>query len=217
MLSESADATQPDPIPPKRRGQNINRSAVKALENLPPGSKISLTMSTDTKSFVGTSGTQFATECGIVIRNVCPLNFHKWESLPATMKEKMYEKLQVCCIYFTFYFFFCSINILHFHLYCYHIYTHTHTHSMQVRFNLLRTDRLFMEYVDTRLHSQWKRTRGELSAHWREIGGETNPEFARSQMRANCKSLEDWHHMCDYWEKDATRVSILTLVSVHLI
>lgn len=57
-------------------------------------------MATGTKGFVGTSATQFANECGIVIRSVCPMNFHKWESVPADDKKVMYEKLEVSCIYF---------------------------------------------------------------------------------------------------------------------
>jgi hypothetical protein len=85
---------------------------------------------------------------------------------------------------------------------------------MQVRFNLLRTDRLFMEYVNARLRAQWKRTRGELSAYWKKNGGKTNPEFARKQMKSNCRSQEDWNHMCDYWELESTKASVLISVSV---
>ncbi|KAL9992172.1 putative transposase, Ptta/En/Spm, plant [Helianthus debilis subsp. tardiflorus] len=73
------------------------------------------------------------------------------------------------------------------------------------KFNLLRTDRAFMGYVDYRLHRQWTRTRGELSAHWKKNGGKTNPRLARSMMKSNCRSLEDWNHLCDYWELESTR------------
>ncbi|KAI3755346.1 hypothetical protein L1987_55143 [Smallanthus sonchifolius] len=141
--TKAADSNQPVVDPPKRRGPNINRSATKTLENLPEGSKISLTMSTGTKVFVGPSASQFATECGIVMRNV--------------------------------------------------------------KFNLLRTDRRFMEYVNEQLRIRWKRTRGNLSEHWKNNGGKMNPQFARSQMKPNCRSQEDWNHMCDYWELESTR------------
>ncbi|MFS7922920.1 hypothetical protein Hanom_Chr03g00254681 [Helianthus anomalus] len=62
-----------------------------------------------------------------------------------------------------------------------------------------------MGYVDSRLHYQWKRTRGELSAHWKNNGGKTNPRLARSMMKSNCRSPEDWNHLCDYWELESTR------------
>ncbi|KAI3776063.1 hypothetical protein L1987_45823 [Smallanthus sonchifolius] len=93
IMFSTADSDQPVVDPPKRRGPNINRSATKTLENLPKGSKISLTIATGTKVFVGPS--LFATKCGIVMHNVCPLNFHKWESIPDDVKDQMYEKLQV--------------------------------------------------------------------------------------------------------------------------
>ncbi|KAD7477975.1 hypothetical protein E3N88_01111 [Mikania micrantha] len=143
-------------------------SATKTLDNLPPGAKISLTLSGDTKGFVGNSATQFATECGITIRNYCPMNFHTWESVPDDVKNMLYEKLQG-------------------------------------RFNLLRSDRVFMEHVNARLHAQWKRTRGTLSAYWKKNGGKTNPQLARSKMMPNCRNQEDWNHLCDYWELEKTR------------
>ncbi|KAL8228419.1 hypothetical protein R6Q57_016003 [Mikania cordata] len=80
--------------PPKRRGPNINHSVARSLHNLPEGTKIPLTMDKETKTFVGTSATKFATECGIVIRNVCPMNFHTWDSIPKEVKTLMYEKLE---------------------------------------------------------------------------------------------------------------------------
>ncbi|KAL8210937.1 hypothetical protein R6Q57_005374 [Mikania cordata] len=79
---------------PKRRGPNINQSVARTLHNLPEGTKIPLTMDKQTKNFVGTSATKFATECGIIIRNVCPMNFHTWDSVPKEVKTLMYEKLE---------------------------------------------------------------------------------------------------------------------------
>ncbi|KAJ0584735.1 hypothetical protein HanRHA438_Chr05g0226261 [Helianthus annuus] len=96
----TTDSNQTQVDPPKRRGPNLNLSATKDFENLPEGSKISLTMAGGTKGFVGRTATQFANECGIVMRSVCPMNFHKWESVPADIKNLMYEKLQVSWIYF---------------------------------------------------------------------------------------------------------------------
>ncbi|MFS7999335.1 hypothetical protein Hanom_Chr12g01164831 [Helianthus anomalus] len=63
--------------PPKRRGPSLNRSVTRTLENLPEGSKIPLIMDKYTIAFVGTSAADFATECGIIIRNFCPMNYHK--------------------------------------------------------------------------------------------------------------------------------------------
>ncbi|KAD3639969.1 hypothetical protein E3N88_29192 [Mikania micrantha] len=125
-------------------------------------------MDKDTKTFVGTSATKFATECGIVIRNVCPMNFHTWDSVPKEVKTLMYEKLEGS-------------------------------------FELLRADNIFMEYVDARLRAQWKRTRGVLSQHWKKNGGKTNLLAARSNMKPDCRSEEDWNHLCNYWELEKTR------------
>ncbi|KAD2394301.1 hypothetical protein E3N88_41278 [Mikania micrantha] len=116
----------------------------------------------------GTSATHFATECGIVIRNVCPMNYHTWDSVPSDVKTFMYEKLEG-------------------------------------RFELLRPDNIFMEYVNTRLRAQWKCTRGVLSQHWKMNGGKTNPTVARSKMKPDCRSEEDWNSLCDYWESEKTR------------
>ncbi|KAL8240225.1 hypothetical protein R6Q59_013580 [Mikania micrantha] len=127
-------------------------------------------MDKDTKTFVGTSATKFATECGIIIRNVCPMNFHTWDSVPKEVKTLMYEKLEGS-------------------------------------FELLRSDNIFMEYVDARLRAQWKRTRGVLSQHWKKNGGKTNPLAARSNMKPDCRSEEDWNHLCNYWELEKTRIN----------
>ncbi|KAK9070575.1 hypothetical protein SSX86_010977 [Deinandra increscens subsp. villosa] len=77
--------------------------------------------------------------------------------------------------------------------------------KLQVKFHLLRENKVFMEYVNTRLHLQWKRTRGTLSAHWKGNGGRTNPQLARSKMKSDCRNEEDWNHLCDYWELESTR------------
>ncbi|KAL8251083.1 hypothetical protein R6Q59_034776 [Mikania micrantha] len=154
--------------PPKRRGPNINHSVARTLHNFPEDTIIPLTMDKETKTFVGTSAAKFATECGIVIRNVCPMNFHTWDSVPKEVKTLMYEKLEGS-------------------------------------FELLRADNVFMEYVDARLRAQWKRTRGVLSQHWKKNGGKTNPLVARSNMKPDCRSEEDWNHLCNYWELEKTR------------
>ncbi|KAD0806404.1 hypothetical protein E3N88_43693 [Mikania micrantha] len=168
IITYYAYVDQPASDPPKRRGPSLNLSATKTLDNLPAGAKISLTLSTDTKGFIGNSATQFATECGIIIRNYCPMNFHTWDSIPNDVKNMLYEQLQG-------------------------------------RFNLLRSDRVFMEHVNARIHAQWKRTRGTLSEYWKRNGGKTNPQLARSKMKPNCRSQEDWNHLCDYWELEKTR------------
>ncbi|MFS7959593.1 hypothetical protein Hanom_Chr08g00692911 [Helianthus anomalus] len=162
IVKQCAGVDQPQVDPPKRRGPNLNLSATKDFEKMPEGSKISLIMAGGTKGFVGSIATQFANEIGIVVRSVCPMNYHKWESIPADIKNLMYEKLQV-------------------------------------------SYRAFMGYVDYRLHRQWTRTRGELSSHWKKNGGKTNPRLARSMIKSNCRSLEDWNYLCDYCELESTR------------
>ncbi|KAI3670869.1 hypothetical protein L1987_87512 [Smallanthus sonchifolius] len=131
-------------------------------------------MDTNTKAFIGESATTFATEIGIVIRNDCPMNFHKWDLIPEAMKTILYEKLEG-------------------------------------KFQLLRTNKAFMKYVDGRLHAQWVRTRGALSRHWKENGGKTYPQRARLQVHSNCWSQDDWDHVCDYWELEKPRVSMLII------
>ncbi|KAK1431984.1 hypothetical protein QVD17_08826 [Tagetes erecta] len=77
--------------------------------------------------------------------------------------------------------------------------------KLETKFNLLRLDRVFMEHVNDKLHRQWKRTCGTLSAYWMENGGITNPQQARSKVKADCRSKEDWNHLCDYWELESTQ------------
>ncbi|KAL8244827.1 hypothetical protein R6Q59_011085 [Mikania micrantha] len=36
-------------------------------------------------------------------------------------------------------------------------------------------------------------------------GGKTNPTVARSKMKPDCRSEEDWNSLCDYWESEKTR------------
>ncbi|MFS8026108.1 hypothetical protein Hanom_Chr16g01483081 [Helianthus anomalus] len=48
-----------------------------------------------TKAFVGTSATDFATELGIIVRDVFPMRFHKWDSIPEDVKTLIHEKLEV--------------------------------------------------------------------------------------------------------------------------
>ncbi|KAL8240241.1 hypothetical protein R6Q59_013596 [Mikania micrantha] len=68
-------------------------------------------------------------------------------------------------------------------------------------FELLRTDNVFMEYADARLRAQWIRIRGALSQHWKKKGGKTNPLVAISNMKSDCRSEEDWNHLCDSWSR----------------
>ncbi|KAJ0734556.1 hypothetical protein HanPI659440_Chr11g0421441 [Helianthus annuus] len=154
--------------PPKRRGPSLNRSVTRTSENLPEGSKIPLIMDKYTIAFFGTSATDFATECAIIIRNFCPMNYQKRDSVPEDAKALMYEKLEG-------------------------------------KFTLLRTDAVFMEYVNSRLHAQWKRTRCIWSQHWKQNGGKTNPQLARTKRKSDCRSQE-WNHLCDYWELEKTKV-----------
>ncbi|MFS8026839.1 putative transposase, Ptta/En/Spm, plant [Helianthus anomalus] len=164
---QPADTEQQSVDPPKRRGPNLNLSVNRTLKDLPEGSKIPLRMDEHTISFIGTSATDFATECGIIMRNICPMNYHTWESVPEDAKTLMYEKLEG-------------------------------------KFELLRTNTIFMEYVNARLHAQWKRTRGKWSEHWKKNGGKTNPQLARSKRKSDCP-IQEWNHLCDYWELEKTK------------
>ncbi|KAL8249561.1 hypothetical protein R6Q59_006429 [Mikania micrantha] len=151
--------------PPKRRGPSLNKSVAKIVST---GCKIPLIMDANIKKFVGNSATKFSTECGIIIRNVCPMKFHTWDSAPEDVKNLMNEKLEG-------------------------------------KFELLRANIVFMEYVNAQLRDNWKRARGALSNHWKTNGGKMNPVNARSKMKPGCRSVEDWNHLCDYWESDKFR------------
>ncbi|KAL8209547.1 hypothetical protein R6Q57_006279 [Mikania cordata] len=148
--------------PPKRRVPSLNKSVAKIVST---GCKIHLIMDTNTKKIVGNSATKFSTECGIIIRNVCPMKFHTWDSVPEDVKNLMYEKLEG-------------------------------------KFELLRANIVFREYVNAQLRDNWKCARGALSNYWKTNGGKTNPENTRSNMKPRCRSVEDWNHQCDYWESD---------------
>ncbi|MFS8020044.1 hypothetical protein Hanom_Chr15g01410931 [Helianthus anomalus] len=72
-------STEQHANPPKRRGKSINHSVTRYLQNMPEGFKIPLTLDKATKAFIGTSATDFATELGIIVRDVFPMRFHKWD------------------------------------------------------------------------------------------------------------------------------------------
>ncbi|KAL8244094.1 hypothetical protein R6Q59_010352 [Mikania micrantha] len=92
QLGAEIAAAQQRAGPSKRRGPNINHTVSSTLYNFPKGTKIPLTMDKETKTFVGTLATHFATECGIVIRNVSPMKFHTWDA--KEVKTLVYEKLE---------------------------------------------------------------------------------------------------------------------------
>ncbi|KAI3815754.1 hypothetical protein L1987_15435 [Smallanthus sonchifolius] len=77
--------------------------------------------------------------------------------------------------------------------------------AVEGKFQLLRTDKVFMKFVDERLRAQWIRTQGVLSRHRKENGGKTDPQRAILQVHSNCRSQDDWNHLCAYWELEKTR------------
>lgn len=81
--------------------------------------------------------------------------------------------------------------------------------TLQLKFNLMRQDKVFMGYVDDYLHRQWKRTRGKMSEYWKSNGGHENAEVARSKVMPGIRSVEDWTDMCDYWELESTKVCVI--------
>ncbi|MFS7890435.1 hypothetical protein Hanom_Chr00s000075g01618971 [Helianthus anomalus] len=80
--------------------------------------------------------------------------------------------------------------------------------NLDGKFELLRTNTIFMEYVHARLHAQWKRTRGKWSEHWKKNGGKTNSQLARSKRKFDCP-IQEWNHLCDYWELEKTKENII--------
>ncbi|KAF5801205.1 hypothetical protein HanXRQr2_Chr06g0245371 [Helianthus annuus] len=76
--------------------------------------------------------------------------------------------------------------------------------NLDGKFELLRTNTIFMEYVHARLHAQWKHTRGKWSEHWKKNGRKTNPPLARSKRKSDCL-IQEWNHLCDYWELEKTK------------
>ncbi|CAI9276983.1 unnamed protein product [Lactuca saligna] len=73
---------------------------------------------------------------------------------------------------------------------------------MQAKFEIPHADIVLMECVDEQMRRQWKRTRNNLKDFWKKNGGMTDPQLARSKMKSDCRSKEDWSHLCDYWETD---------------
>nr|KAJ0192818.1 hypothetical protein LSAT_V11C800435250 [Lactuca sativa] len=73
---------------------------------------------------------------------------------------------------------------------------------LRAKFEILHADIVLMECVDEQMRRQWKRTRNTLKDFWKKNGGMTDPQLARSKMKPDCRSKEDWSHLCDYWETD---------------
>ncbi|CAH1423778.1 unnamed protein product [Lactuca virosa] len=76
---------------------------------------------------------------------------------------------------------------------------------LREKFELPHEDKVLMEYVDEQMRRQWKRTRNIFKDYWKKNGGMTDPQFARSKMKPDCRSEEDWGYLCDYWESDKAK------------
>ncbi|CAH1413616.1 unnamed protein product [Lactuca virosa] len=55
------------------------------------------------------------------------------------------------------------------------------------------------------MRRQWKRTKNIFKDYWKKNGGMTDPQLARSKMKPDCRSEEDWGYLCDYWESDKAK------------
>ncbi|KAL4567644.1 hypothetical protein LXL04_023233 [Taraxacum kok-saghyz] len=73
---------------------------------------------------------------------------------------------------------------------------------LRVKFQIPHEDKALVKCVEMHLQRQWKRTRSTLKAYWVKNGGIADPSLAKSKMDPNCRSKEDWEHMCKYWETD---------------
>ncbi|CAH1420912.1 unnamed protein product [Lactuca virosa] len=76
---------------------------------------------------------------------------------------------------------------------------------LRENFELPHEDKVLMEYVDEQMRRQWKRTRNIFKDYWKKNGGMTDPQLARSKMKPDCRSEEDWGYLCDYWESDKAK------------
>ncbi|CAI9294838.1 unnamed protein product [Lactuca saligna] len=76
---------------------------------------------------------------------------------------------------------------------------------------LPQEDKVQMDYVDEQMRRQWKCTRNIFKDYWKKNGGMTDPQLARSKMKPDCRSEEDWGYLCDYWESDKAKETILQL------
>nr|KAJ0213824.1 hypothetical protein LSAT_V11C400180260 [Lactuca sativa] len=76
------------------------------------------------------------------------------------------------------------------------------------KIELSHEDKVQMEYVDEQMWRQWKRTRNIFKDYWKKNGGMTDPQLARSKMKPDCRSEEDWGYLCDYWESNKAKIII---------
>ena len=45
----------------------------------------------------------------------------------------------------------------------------------------------------------------------------TDPQLARSKMKPDCRSKEDWSHLCDYWETDKAQVTFSLFIDIFYV
>ncbi|CAH1426987.1 unnamed protein product [Lactuca virosa] len=64
-------------------------------------------------------------------------------------------------------------------------------------FELPHEDKVLMEYLDEQMRRQWKRTQNIFKDYWKKNRGMTDPQLARSKMKPNCRSEEDWGYLCN--------------------
>ena len=88
---------------------------------------------------------------------------------------------------------------------------------MKAKFEIPHADIVLMECVDEQMQRQWKRTWNNLKDFWKKNGGMTDPQLTRSKMKPDCRSKEDWSHLCDYWETDKAHVTFSLFTYTHLL
>ncbi|CAH1453074.1 unnamed protein product [Lactuca virosa] len=80
----------------QRRGHNLNLKAlntVQSLKDQQSAARMTLTIDTYTKKFIGETMISFLTKVGIV-RSCCGMKYHTWEKIPKENKEEMIDRLR---------------------------------------------------------------------------------------------------------------------------
>ena len=82
----------------RRRDPNVNRQDAANLVKALPGSRITLLPDEHTLKFVGQLEVWFAIECGIVVWQDCPMQYHFWRDVPVDVKAWMIHSLAASSI-----------------------------------------------------------------------------------------------------------------------
>ena len=78
---------------------------------------------------------------------------------------------------------------------------------MQEKFVFESSD-LINDVIDQTMSNSWRDSRYRWHLHFKEIGGEDDPQMAKAKRPHTLGRQDIWERLCDHWATEAAKVSI---------